>query len=76
MIMYVFQYVEQVTSNWHSGGGVMILAYNERHALELVEATEDLEITAEEWQEAEEFQVKNDFDYDPKVYIFPDAGCC
>lgn len=74
MKMFVWQYNDQVSPNYHSGGGLMIIAENEEHVKELILADEDIVITDEEWKEVMIYELKDE--KEPRVIVFPDAGCC
>ena len=74
MKIYIFNRLEQVSGNYHSGGGAVITARDEQEVKELVNRTRNLEITATEWDTAVIYDLAND--ECAKVTIFPDAGCC
>lgn len=74
MKMYVFQYNDQVSENYHSGGGLMVIAKNTEHVKELIEKEEYIKITNDEWQEVIVYELKED--EKPRIFVFPDAGCC
>ncbi|MEK4824461.1 hypothetical protein NSS71_07875 [Niallia sp. FSL W8-0951] len=74
MKMFIWQYNDQVSPNYHSGGGLMVIAENEDHVKKLIQADEDIAITEKEWKEVIIYELKNE--EEPKVFVFPDAGCC
>jgi hypothetical protein len=74
MNMFVFQCNDQVSENYHSGGGLMVIAKNADHVKELIEKDEFIEITNEEWEKVVVFELKNE--EEPRIFVFPDAGCC
>jgi Cft2 family RNA processing exonuclease len=73
MRMFVWEYVDGITCNWHDGGGVVVIAKDVDRARELLMATDGVSRT--------EFTDEPDFSTSvgtrkEKVFIFPDAGCC
>lgn len=95
MNLYLFENVYNVSPNYHSDGGVVIVAENKEHVEELVAeynaeyiATFDrgdvLILTEEDWKEVVIYPLQNIITVlndtvnkiEPKIYIFPNAGCC
>lgn len=74
MQVFIFPHLEQVSGNYHTNGGAVIIAENDEKARQLAEQTDGLQISESEWQTAEVFTISGDAP--PKVYIYPDAGCC
>jgi hypothetical protein len=74
MKMYVFQYNYKVSGNYHEGGGLMVVAENTNHVKEMIEKEEYIEITNEEWQEVVVYELMDN--EKPRIFVFPDAGCC
>jgi hypothetical protein len=72
--MFVFQYNAQVSENYHSGGGLMVIAKDEEHVKELFENEKYIKIEDDEWNSVVVYELKND--EEPKIFVFPDAGCC
>lgn len=72
--MFVWEYSDKVTDNYHSGGGVLAIADD------IVEARR---LCAEGGIEADSPFFNKEPDYsalidavEDKVFVFPDAGCC
>uniref|UniRef100_A0AAU6VZJ0 Uncharacterized protein n=2 Tax=unclassified bacterial viruses TaxID=12333 RepID=A0AAU6VZJ0_9VIRU len=66
MKVYIFNYVDEITSNYHDGGGLVVVAESLERAKEMFPqigdtAPDDILETSEKFE---------------KSYIFPDAGCC
>lgn len=74
MNVYVYEYVDELTSAYHSGGGLVVIAdeqptvwhLNHTYAgpakdVALPEPTAVYELVG---------------DVEPKTFLFPDAGCC
>jgi len=83
MKLYVLENVTSLTSSYHSGGGCVIVAADEAAARRLItqHCHEDKDWmdrhpdgpTDEEWANAIVYDVP---DTTPRLFIFPDAGCC
>lgn len=74
MKMFVFEYIDQVSPNYHPEGGLMIVAKDKEQLEELIKAEGDIEITNEEWEKVIIYKLANE--EEPRVFVFPDAGCC
>ena len=74
MKMFVFEYIDQVSPNYHPEGGLMVIAKDKEQVEELIKEVGDIEIANEEWEKVITYELKND--EQPKVFVFPDAGCC
>lgn len=74
MRIYVFERIEQVSWNYHAGGGLVVIAKDENHVKQLILKEEHIEITDEEWKDVESFALSENVE--PKIYVMPDAGCC
>ncbi len=72
--MFVWEVVDGLTSNYHDGGGVMVIADNLDVARQLLKEN----VTS---NKSEVFTREPDYSTsvgseEDKVFIFPDAGCC
>lgn len=74
MNVYVFEYIDQVSDNYHSEGGLMVVAQSVERAQELIDAESNVEVTSEEW--AEVIVIKAADTEQERLIVFPDAGCC
>ena len=88
MKIFIFEYIEQLTNNYHSGGGLVVIAADKRDAKDNIEARNDtirelerewdrdniIEITDDEWLNVLEYDLA--IDYGKRIFIFRDAGCC
>ena len=81
MNLYLWERLAYVSTNYHSEGGLVVIANDEDHAKTLIdaynEASENLgRIVFEEneWERHEIFPLASETQ--PRVIIFPDAGCC
>lgn len=74
--LYVYDYVDGVTSNYHDGGAVLIVTDRDPQA--------ELETMPNEWTDSRPAPKLGDpdlvLDVSPEsenaVRIFPDSGCC
>lgn len=73
MKTFIFEYVSELTTNYHGGGGLVVVAENEEKAKELIAQDSAIKLTDEDWAEATIYNcnVKK-----PLIFVFPDAGCC
>lgn len=74
MKIFVFERVNKVTCRYHEEGGLVVVARDREHVEELIKAEGSIEINKEEWKEVIEYELAKD--EEPRVFIFPDAGCC
>lgn len=74
MIMLVFESVKDLTRNFHSGGGLVVVAETRQHAMGLIREDPDIQLAQEEWDAALEYPLCGDSE--PRLFVFPDAGCC
>ena len=75
MKLFIFENLFNVSPNWHPGGGAVVIAKDIEHAKLLIEEDGVLEVTDEEWKDVNIYNLSVSFKL-PKIYIFPDAGCC
>lgn len=72
MTLFIWPYVEQVSSSYHSNGGVVALAETEARARELANAQVGCYV-----QDTEQPTVVGEVSgAEEGVWIFPNAGCC
>jgi hypothetical protein len=74
MKIWIWERIDQVSDNWHSGGGLMVIAHDEAEAWALISAERHVEVTEDEWSTARVFELMGT--PTPDVIVFPDAGCC
>lgn len=74
MKMFIFERLNCVSDRYHSQGGLVVIAKDREHVMELIKDYEDIIITKDEWKEVITYDLKNQ--EEPKLFIFPDAGCC
>lgn len=71
MKLFIFNNVEKLTNNWHSEGGLVIIAESMERAIELA-TKEGVKFTKEEIESCEVRDCSGEED----IFLFPDAGCC
>jgi len=72
MKIFIWEGVEECTGAYHSNGGVIVFAENEKEARELALSEQDAKISDDEKPN----YVRDVVGDEKKVFIFPDAGCC
>lgn len=75
MQIFIFESISQVSGNYHSGGGLVIIAENKEKAIELIATDKDIQPDEKEWEAVETYKLA-DTDIKPKYFVMPDAGCC
>jgi hypothetical protein len=73
MKIFIFEYVKSLTDNYHSDGGLVVIAKDRDDAKALIKTDPCIKIDKAEWASVEEYRV---IGAKPKIYVFPDAGCC
>jgi hypothetical protein len=73
MRVYIWERIQELTDNYHSDGGLVVVAANLQRAIELAEA-EGVTFSDKETIPTINYSVVADVE--EKVFIFPDAGCC
>jgi hypothetical protein len=74
MKIFVFNRINQCSCNYHTEGGVVIVADDIDAAKELIKSDEYISITKKEWANVEAFELATVVL--PKYWVMPDAGCC
>lgn len=82
MKAFVFQNVDRLTGRWHSEGGLLVIAEDREHVLSLLQETNTEEWgepmhpepSEDEWARVVEYELM-DMEV-PRVFVFPNAGCC
>lgn len=74
MKVFVFEQLGQVSGSYHSEGGLIVVAANTEQAKRLIAEDPFIEITPDEWAEVVEYELLRTTE--PRVFVFPDAGCC
>lgn len=75
MKIFIFEYLDQVSDNWHGGGGLTVIAKDKAQVTEMVNADKDIVIGEEEWEDVKVYDLADEH-AEPKIFVFPDAGCC
>lgn len=74
MKIFVWEWVGQVSDNYHCDGGLLVVAKDEGRAKELIEQEPHVVVTDAEWRGVRIFETSAD--EQERVITFPDAGCC
>lgn len=72
MKIWIWEYLDHVSDNWHEEGGLVVIAQDEATCRTLIENSE-ARVTEEEWPQSLVYEIEAP---EPKVIAFPDAGCC
>ena len=73
MLLYAWEYLEDLTKEYHSNGGLLIVT--DRDPLEVYNANLDNYLLSKEALPEPDFVYPIDSD-EERVVVFPDAGCC
>ena len=73
MYVYIWQCVDECSSNYHSSGGVVVVAASEARAREIANAVDGCSIQPDESPDQIIACANTEQEV---VYIMPDAGCC
>lgn len=72
MRVFIWEKVNQCSNNYHSEGGVVVIADNLKRAVEIANQVQGCDIQSSEMPD-DVYSIIAD---EEKVFIFPDAGCC
>ncbi len=72
MKVFIWDYVDKCTDNYHEEGGVVVFAEDEKRARELANAEDGCCIRDDEMPA----EVRNVDGGEERVFIMQDAGCC
>ena len=70
--IWIFEYLEKVSNNYHEGGGLVVVSSNLEQAKFDVKAQKDIEVSDEDWSNA----LAGKTDLPKRIIVFPDSGCC
>ncbi|KAJ3032774.1 hypothetical protein HDV00_007146 [Rhizophlyctis rosea] len=76
MHIYIIPKAAQVSINYHPGGGVVIIAASRAEGAKMAGETLYVNISPDEWEQAIEYEIVDRPDVQPRIVVFPDAGCC
>jgi hypothetical protein len=71
--IFVWVFVDKLTDNWHSGGGLVVVAEDEAAARASLLVDNAVDLSADK---APDHVYELAGVAEPKFFIFPDAGCC
>lgn len=74
MKMFVFGYVSNVSCNYHSGGGLMIIAEDMKSAKQVVADDPYIQLSRKDWKKVKVYNLADSVERE--YIVFPDAGCC
>lgn len=74
MRIFIFERIEECSDSYHAEGGLVVIAEDETQAKQMIAQAEHTNVTEEEWAKAESFYIEGS--PTPRIWTFPDAGCC
>lgn len=74
MKIFIFESVGRCSYNYHTKGGVVVIAKDKRAAKKLLKKDPAIDIEEYEWAEAKSYKLANE--EKEKFWVMPDAGCC
>lgn len=75
MKAFVFESIDKVSDNYHSDGGLFIVAKDKNRAIELINVTAgEVVVTEDDWNKVITYELLGE--YEEALIAFPDAGCC
>lgn len=72
--MYIFEYVDGITDNYHNGGGLAIITKSGDPVQVFRDANPDLDPDFANEDAPASYQVPDDTE--ERIFVFPDVGCC
>lgn len=78
MKVFIWERINKATNSYHTEGGLVVIAETEAAARELFISRSDSysDGCGPAADEAPDLVLPTNDDAQPKVFIFPDAGCC
>lgn len=73
--MYVWESVNELTNNYHDGGGLVIISNDLESARELLKQSISLKSKCEALKVDPDYVTSVTAEKD-KIFIFPNEGCC
>ncbi len=86
MKIFIFEDVDKVSSNYHTRGGLVVIAEDRNSVESLIQAENKkpkwgvgdpnnaIQLTESDWADVTELELAES--PQPRVIVFPDAGCC
>lgn len=80
MKIFIFPHVSELTSGYHDGGGLVVIATNELAAKDLMYRSKGQQdfvnkVTMQEWAKVKVYDLVG-ADIPEQIFVFPDRGCC
>jgi len=74
MKIFIFENLNQVSERYHPEGGLAVIAKDKDQVYQLIASDKCIEVTDDEWQKVWIYDLAGDVE--PRIFVFPDAGCC
>lgn len=75
MNLYLWENIEHVSGNYHSGGGLVAVAESIQDIEGLLLDHPEIKLTEKEWTQYLIFPLHGKR-HEKRIIVFPDAGCC
>lgn len=75
MKIFIFEEVERVSGRYHSEGGLVIIAKDLQSAIDLAQEDKYKKLQSHEIEKVVSYDLLDD-DVDPRLWVFPNSGCC
>lgn len=85
MRIFIFKDVEKLTDSYHTNGALVVVAENITKAIEIAHNHEEdsawktgsknIKLTTEEIEKVVSYDLLGE-NIEPKLFLFPDSGCC
>ena len=76
MNVYIWEYVDVLTRNYHGGGGLVVVATEPPTNWEIKNWSGETQETVALPPPDHTYPLSPLYDYEPLMVVFPDAGCC
>jgi hypothetical protein len=74
MKIFIFESVGKCSDNYHTEGGVVVIAKDKRAAKKLLKKDPAIDIEEHEWDDVKSYELANE--EKERIWVMPDAGCC
>lgn len=76
MMVFVWERLSCASRNWHAEGGIVVFAADLEEAHRLLQADPDVPTESDVYTTEPTVSTTLSEPSKPRVFIFPDAGCC
>lgn len=76
MYIFIFSYVSELTENYHSGGGLVVIAKDKKDVKKIIADNSYIKLTDDDWKTVKKYKLDDIGEYKSDYFVFPNAGCC